>query len=77
MNMVLGMTKMSNSIHVKCAICKKVRVPGLGVAETICGRFFDIRMDPYITMCSQCRYKIAMAAMNKGTEKYHQLYVRK
>lgn len=68
---------MSNSIRVKCEICKKKRVPGLGVAEAVCGRFFNIRMEPHITMCSQCRYKIAMAAMNKGTERYNQLYVRK
>ena len=68
---------MSNSIRITCDVCKKKRVPGLGVAEIICGRFFDIRMDPYIMMCFQCRYKIAMAAMNKGNERYNQLHVRK
>ena len=75
--LVIGRLQMSNSIRVKCDICKKVRVPGLGVAETICGRFFNIRVEPYVTMCSQCRYKIVMAAMNRGIERYHQLYVRK
>lgn len=68
---------MSNSIRITCDVCKKKRVPGLGVAEIICGRFFDIRMDPHVTMCSQCRYNIAMAAMNKGIERYMQLYMRK
>lgn len=68
---------MSNSIRIKCDVCKKKRTPGLGVTELICGRFFSITMTPHITMCSQCRYKIAMAAMNKGIERYNQLYVRK
>ncbi len=68
---------MSNSIRITCEVCKKKRVPGLGVAEIICGRFFDVRIDPRIAMCSQCRYKIAIAAMNKGTERYNQLYVRR
>ena len=68
---------MSNSIRIVCEVCKKKRVPGLGVTELICGRFFHITMSPCIAMCSQCRYKIAMAAMNKGNERYYQLRVRK
>ncbi len=68
---------MSNSIRIKCDVCKKKRVPGLGVNELICGLFFNVTIDPDIMMCSQCRYKIAMAAMNKGTERYNQLYVRR
>ncbi len=68
---------MSNSIRITCDVCKKKRVPGLGVTEIICGRFFDVIMNPHIGMCSQCRHKIAMAAMSKGIEKYVQLYTRR